>query len=142
MSTKTVQKLVFALVVVLLLIASYFAGQMYSRPMNVQAQEVPESEDRAIDYHDCYVNQVAMYHNRAHILCDTYESVGTTKVWYFAVADTSANKSFINRVIAIGLTNMSMNRQIRVWFDTLASNNPPSCLTTNCRKLTGIVGFD
>ena len=142
MSTKTVQKLVFALVVVLLLLASYFAGQMYSRPMNVQAQEVPESEDRATSSHVCSVTEVAMYDNRAHIRCSAPKDVDGTDVWFFAVADTPANKSFINRVIAIGLTNMSMNRQIRVWFDTLASNNPPSCLTTNCRKLTGIVGFD
>lgn len=142
MSTKIVQRVVFALVVVLLLLASYFAGQMYSPPMNVQAQEEPEDENRAISYHDCLVTQVAMYENRAHILCNTPKDVGGTDIWFFAVADTPANKTFINRVLAIGLTNMSMNRQVRVVFDTLASSNPPSCWTGDCRKLVGIVGLD
>lgn len=133
MSTKIVQRVVFALVVVLLLLVSYFAGQMYRPPMNVQAQEVPGDENRDINSHTCYVTEVAMYDNRAHILCG---------VMFFAIADTPANKTLINRVLAIGLTNMSMNRQVRVVFDTLAENNPPGCLTTDCRKLIGIVGLD
>lgn len=141
MSTKIVQRVVFALVVVLLLLASYFAGQMYRPPMNVQAQEVPEDENRGTGTHLCSITQVAMHYNRAHILCFIPADVDGTNVIYFAVADTPANKTFINRVLAIGLTGMSMNKNVQVVFDTLASNNPPGCLTTDCRKLIGIVGL-
>jgi len=68
--------------------------------------------------------------------------VGGVDIWFFAVANTSANKTFINRMMAIGLTQMSLDHNVVVHFDTLSANNPPGCLVTDCRKLVGIVGED
>jgi len=140
MSSKTIQKVVFALVVVLLLLASFFAGRMNNQPINVQAQEITEDEDRAIaGFSPCTVQQVAMFGNRAHIRCT--EAVGTTSIRFFAVADTPANKSLINRVLAIGLTQMSMGRAVYIEYDNNSANNPPGCLVSDCRKLVGIMGY-
>jgi hypothetical protein len=141
MSVKPVQKIIFALIVVLLLLASFLAGRMYNKPMNVLAQEITDDENRATAGFNCNINEVAMYANRAHIRCANSVAVGSDTVWFFAIENTSANKTFINRVIAIGLTNMSMNRWVYVNYDTSSSNNPPGCLTGDCRKLVAILGW-
>lgn len=140
MSTKMIHRVLFVCVVAILLLASFLAGRMYTQPMNVQAQEMPEDEDRAIvGFSPCTVQQVAMYGNRAHIRC--VESVGTTAIRFFAIANTTANKSLINRVLAIGLTQMSMNRAVQIEYDTNSANNPVGCLVSDCRKLVGIMGY-
>jgi hypothetical protein len=142
MSKKLVQRVVFVLVLLALLVASFLAGRMDSRAINVQAQEEPVEEDRATSTHTCNVWQVAIFSNRAHILCKTSKLVGTDTVWFFAVENTSANKTLINRMMAIGLTQMSLDHNVVVYFDTLSANNPPGCLAADCRKLIGIVGED
>jgi len=115
---------------------------MDTRAIDVQAQEIPEDEDRATSTHICQVAQVAVFGSRAHILCKTSKVVGTDTVWFYAVANTSANKTLINRMMTIGLTQMSLDDNVVVYFDTLSANNPPGCLVTDCRKLVGIVGED
>lgn len=138
MSKKTNQRVVFAIVVVSLLLVSFIAGRMKNQPINVQAQELPDSEERA-GFSPCEVEQVAMYPNRAHVKCK--DPVPATTIRFFAVADTPANKTLINRVLAIGLTQMSMNRYLYIEYDANSANNPPGCLSTDCRKLTGIMGY-
>jgi hypothetical protein len=140
MSTKKIHRVLFAFVIAILLLASFLAGRMYTQPMNVLAQEIPEDEDRAIaTFAPCTVIEVAMYNNRAHIRC--VETVGTTEISFFAIANTTANQSLINRVLAIGLTQMSMNRVLYIQYDTNSANNPVGCLVSNCRKLVGIMGY-
>ena len=139
MSKKTIQKVIYAVVVVLLLLGSFFAGQLLNKPMNVQAQEITGDETRAIVF-NCNIDNVAIYSNRAHIRCTNFITVGSNTVRYFAIANTNENEMFINRVMAIGLTNMSMNRYVEVWFDTLASNNPSGCQPGDCRKLYAVNG--
>lgn len=134
MFTKTIKKVLFAFVVVLLLLASFFAGRMHNKSMNVQAQEMPEDETRGTTGFNCDISQVSIFGNRAHIKCTNSQN----GIAYFAVANTSENQIFINRVIAIGLTNLSMNRYVYVFYDTLESNNPTGCNMGDCRKLLSI----
>mgnify|MGYP001360767452 CR=1 FL=1 len=140
MSTKMIHRVLFVCVVAILLLASFLAGRMYTQPMNVQAQEMPEDEDRYTYSMNCNIDQVAIFSNRAHIRCSNSVIVGSDTVYSFAIANTTANKTLINRMMAIGLTNMSMNRYVHVYFETLSSSNPSGCLTSDCRKLVGITG--
>lgn len=136
MFSKTIKQVLLGLVVVLLLLGSFFAGRMLSRTMNVQAQGEPEIGDRDAA-HDCSIIEVALLSNRAHIRC----SNGYGAIYFFAVANTSENEVLINRMMAIGLTNLSMDRKVYLYFDASFASNPEGCLTTNCRKLTGIIGY-
>jgi len=133
---KTTKKILFGVIVALLLLGSFFAGRMLNKAMSVQAQGEPENGDRD-SAHDCTIIEVALLNNRAHIRC----SNGAGAIYFFAVANTSANETLINRVMAIGLTNLSMDRKVYLYYDGNLANNPPGCLTTNCRKLTGVIGY-
>ena len=115
--------------------------------MNVQAQEMPEDENRAVSGHTCKIVEVAMYEDRAHVKCDTPKVLGgfpapVHNVYFFAIANTNENKMLINRVMAIGLTTMSMNRSAYLLLETASSENPSGCLTQDCRKLLGINGLN
>lgn len=141
MLVKPVQRVVFAVIVILLLLASFIAGRMNNEPMNVLAQEVTEAETQTIGTYSCVIKQVAMYHNRAHVMCTTPLSIGIANIYFFAVEDTPANKALINRVLAIGLTQMSMDRSVTVQYESDYAENPPGCGISDCRKLVGIMGF-
>jgi len=136
MSGKTIKKILFGLMVAFLLLGSFFAGRIFYRATNVQAQGDPPNDDRALT-HDCTIIEVALLDNRAHIRC----SNGYGAIYFFAVANTSANETLINRVMAIGLTNMSMDRKVYLYFDGSSANNPVGCLVSDCRKLTGVIGY-
>lgn len=141
MSNKTIQKVLYAVVVVLLLLGSFFAGRLLNKPMNVQAQEDPGDETRAVVSFNCEIEQVAIYSDRAHIKCDNSIVVGTDNVSYFAIANDKENEMLINRVMAIGLTNLSMNRYVNVWFSSVSSNNPSGCQSNDCRKLLALMAY-
>jgi hypothetical protein len=140
MSKKTTQRVLFALVLVVLLIASFFAGRMLNNHTLVHAQDIPGDENRATSY-NCDIEQVAIFNNRAHIKCTNYILVGSDAVYYFAVANTPENQMFLNRVMAIGLTNMSMNRSAYIFYDSNTAHNPAGCNTSDCRNLVAITGY-
>jgi hypothetical protein len=136
MSNEIIKKVVYVVAVVLLLFASFLAGRLFNRQSKVQAQDIIGDETRYMTSFNCDINQVAIFDNRAHIRCANPEN----GIAYFAVANTPENQSFINRVMAIGLTNMSMNRSVWVFYETLSSSNPPGCNTGDCRKLEALSG--
>jgi hypothetical protein len=142
MYKKYAQRVLFVSTIVGLMLASFFVGRMLNKPMTVQAQEVTGDETRGSASFNCNVNQVAIYSDRAHIRCVSPVVVGSDTVYYFAIANTRENEMFINRVMAIGLTNMSMNRAVYIWYDTLSSNNPPGCQTNDCRLLLAASGLN
>ena len=139
MSKKTIQKVTYALIVVLLLLGSFFAGRLLNKPMHVQAQENPGDETRGVVSFNCDIDQVAIYSDRAHIKCANFIIVGSDTVRYFAIANDKENEMLINRVMAIGLTNLSMNRSVNVWFSSVSSNNPSGCQSADCRKLLALM---
>lgn len=136
MSKKFFRQVLYVLVIAVLLLGSFIAGRMLNKPKAVQAQEISDSENRSTFY--CILDSVAAYENRMHVRCDT---AAFDNVRYFAIESTSANEMLINRVMAIGLTNMSMNRGVWVYYDVNSANNPPGCNIIDCRKLTGLSGI-
>lgn len=142
MYKKTAQRVLFVLIVVFLMLASFIAGRMLHKPKTVQAQEEHGDETQASASLTCTVNQVAIYSNRAHIRCVSPVVIGSDTVYYFAIENTLENEMFINRVMAIGLTNMSMNRSVYIWYDTSSSSNPPGCQTNDCRLLLAASGLN
>ena len=111
MSNKIVKKFVFGLVIIILLATAFIAGHVQKTHVTVQAQEIPEGEDRYTSYY-CYLNNVAAFENRIHIRCTV--SIGS--ISYFAIENTRENEMLINRVMAISLTNMTMNWPVWVYY--------------------------
>jgi hypothetical protein len=142
MATKSIHKVLFALIVFLLLLASFFAGRMQSKPTMVQAQEILEDENRYSTGFNCNINMVSIFDNRAHIRCSNPPTEDGDLIYYFAVETTSENEMLINRMVAISLTNLAMNRYVWVLYETSASDNPPGCNTGDCRKLYSVGAQD
>lgn len=136
---STTKKILFGVVVAVLLLGSFFAGRIQNKAIAVQAQDEPGDQARAEVSFDCNINQVAIYGNRAHIRCGNAPT-GDPTVHYFAIENNSENELMINRVMAIGLTNMSMDRWVRLWYDTSETNNPTGCQDVDCRKLIAVIG--
>ena len=136
MSNQFSRKVLFVLVVVTLLLGSFIAGRLLNKPENVLAQEITENGVRWVS-HYCYLNSVAVYDVRIHVRC----TLSDDGISYFAIETTRENEMLINRVMAIALTEMSMDRPVYVYYDPISSNNPPGCNTGDCRKLIAISGI-
>lgn len=136
MSNKFIKKSVFGLVIVILLATAFIAGRIQKDPVAVQAQEILEGEDRFSSF-GCYLDNVAAFENRIHIRCTT---AAFDDVKYFAIENTRENEELISRVMAISLTNMTMNWPVWVYYEASSSYNPPGCNTGDCRKLVGVSG--
>jgi hypothetical protein len=86
----------------------------------------------------CKPTQVAVFPgSRVHVKCDKPWTNPSTsaKAWYFALALTDAAAPLVQ---AAGDTAIGSGKKVLVYFRTDASENPGGCLTTDCRKLTGI----
>jgi len=95
----------------------------------------------------CWITEIATFENRVHIRCFT-SSPGSFSshpgsnlpdpgVLYLAV-DTAKSLDFANRVLAIAETAVQIKAYVSVIYESDTSQNPPGCLTADCRKLTAV----
>lgn len=86
----------------------------------------------------CKPTQVAVFPgSRVHVKCDKPWTNPSTsaKAWYFAVALTDASAPLVQ---AAGDTAIGSGKKVLIFFRTESTDNPAGCLTSDCRKLTGI----
>lgn len=101
----------------------------------------------------CQIADVAAFSNRVHIHCATG---GTTfgsglytrdyvpppqpdaGIFYFAVGAAS-DPALADRVIALATSVSQQNKQVQILYRTDPAENPPGCLPSDCRRLTGLV---
>lgn len=86
----------------------------------------------------CKPTQVAVFPgSRVHVKCDKPWTNPSTsaKAWYFAVALTDPAAPLVQ---AAGNAAIGSGKKVLVYFRTESLDNPPGCLTSDCRKLTGI----
>jgi hypothetical protein len=100
----------------------------------------------AQDVHECKPVESAIFlGNRYHIRCDTYTlvKVGTShdapehKVFFFSIDASDPQK--VQQAMAITHMAISGDRSIRIWFETVYSNNPPGCLYDDCRSFFALI---
>jgi hypothetical protein len=101
----------------------------------------------------CTIRDVAAFTNRVHIHClsDGGRPSGSlysrdyqpppqpdANVSYFAVG-AAADPALADRVIALAASASQQNKQVTVFYRTDPAENPPGCLPSDCRRLTGLV---
>jgi len=127
--------------IVLLLIAVFYAGQTLARHGIARAQadlsesmpNLPNSPDFVSHY--CYVNNVAAFETRIHIRCSNPTAEG---IAYFAYATDAAHAVTANQILAIGNSAFALGADVWVYYNTSTSYNPPGCNTGDCRGLVGV----
>jgi len=127
--------------IVLLLMAVFYAGQALARPGPVRAQaiidesmpDLPNSPDFTSHY--CYVNNVAAFEARIHIRCSNPTTAG---IAYFAYPTDAAHAVTANQILAIGNSAFALGADVWVYYNLDSAYNPPGCNTGDCRGLVGV----
>ena len=101
---------------------------------------------------DCVVVDIAAFVNRVHVHCVVPSGVHSglytrgyepppqpdVGIVYFAVG-TASDPGLADRVLRLATSAAQLNKPVHVFYRTDAAENPPGCLATDCRKLTGFV---
>jgi hypothetical protein len=97
----------------------------------------------------CWLADVGVFANRVHVHCSNGPPGGglvshlppprpDPNVVYFAVGAVS-DPNLANRVVALATAAMQQGKQVEVQYRSDPLENPPGCLTADCRRLTGLV---
>jgi hypothetical protein len=102
----------------------------------------------------CWMADVAAFRNRVHVHCSTQAGgipggglyspdytpppEADVAIVYFALGATS-DPALADRVIALATSASQQNKQVRIFYRTNPAENPPGCLPSDCRGLTGLV---
>lgn len=101
---------------------------------------------------DCVVVDVAAFSNRIHVHCVVPTQTHTglysrgytpppqpdVGIVYFAVGAQS-DPALADRALELATAAAQMNKPVHVFCRTNPAENPPGCLASDCRKLTGFV---
>jgi hypothetical protein len=127
--------------IVLLLMAIFYAGQAMARSQPARAQaglsesmpNLPNSPDYST--HLCYVNNVAAFETRIHIRCSNPTAAG---IAYFAYPTDAAHAVTANQILAIGNSAFALGADVWMYYNLDSAYNPPGCNTSDCRGLVGV----
>jgi len=101
---------------------------------------------------DCVIVDIAAFANRVHVHCVVPTGVHSglytrdytpppqpdVGIVYFAVG-TASDPGLADRVIALARSAAQLNKPVQIFYRTDPAENPPGCLASDCRKLTGLV---
>ena len=130
----------YSLLIVILLVAIFFAGQALAKPETTHAQEMvneiipnsPNSTDA--EFYCGGINNVAVFENRIHIRCNNANG----SISYYSYATDSTNVATANQLLAIANTAFALGKNVWVFYYPSSSYNPTGCYTSDCRGLIGI----
>lgn len=117
--------------------AWFMRGQAQAEPPEVPQGSCALGPD-VIAYHTCTISEVAVYDNRIHVRCTTAPAAYSA-VYFFAASSSPANIENTNRYLILLNTAYALNKPVTLGFDSATSANPGGCLTSDCRKLVGVV---
>jgi len=101
----------------------------------------------------CTLMDVAAFTNRVHVHCAPAGAASGGGLYtrdyspppqpdagivYFAVG-AAADPALADRVIALATSASQQNKQVQIFYRTSPAENPPGCLASDCRRLSGIV---
>ncbi len=98
------------------------------------SSERPLSPDAAA--RNCTISNLYVTDNRWHVRCTTALPAG---VYYFAIENDAAHKIQADRMLVLANTAYALSKPIEVWYETSTASNPTGCLTSDCRRLSGVV---
>jgi hypothetical protein len=122
-----------------LLGAALFAGTILSKPGFAIAQSEPNSgqpeRPESTKIFTCTISELAVHTNRIHIRCNP----GDGGISFFAASTASAEIVRTNQFLTLGNTAYALGKTINIWYETDQAQNPPGCLTSDCRKIIALV---
>ncbi len=130
-------KLTYVTGLALLFAVSFFVGSLAARDQPVQAQAADHSGDLAVPEGDfwCTIGHVGVYENRIHVNCPDHE--GSIK--YFAYPSSAFEYSRrADRYLAVLNTAVALGKPVVIAYNDSPETNPPGCLASDCRLLTGL----
>ncbi len=132
------RKPVYALVVAILVAASFLAGSVASKGQPANAQGAGSASGPAAPGggHVCSIGYVAVYGNRIQVWCTN--SVGAIDSFAAPFASAAESRQ-TNRLLAMLISGQALNKQVVLWYNDNPAFNPPGCDAVGCRLLEGVV---
>jgi hypothetical protein len=97
----------------------------------------------------CFVQSVAAFPDRVHILCTGQLKVGlgtsvggaltSGAVRYFAVENSVAANAMALTVLSVANAAVQRNRSLTIVYRTDPKENPAGCHASNCRRIVGVI---
>lgn len=136
-SKSFLPKLAYVTALALLLAVSFFVGSLAAQEQPVQAQAANHFGDLAVPEGDfwCTIGNVGVYENRIHVYCPDHPD----SIKYFAYPSSAYEYSRrADRFLAVLNTAVALGKPVVVAYNDSPATNPPGCLVSDCRLLTGL----
>lgn len=101
----------------------------------VQAAPSPFMPEAPDDSRNCIIAAIYVTPSLVVVNCTSAQPAGVT--WY-AIHGDATHARDANRYLMMLNTAWSLNQDVTLYFDTNTTANPPGCLATDCRMLTGV----
>lgn len=98
----------------------------------------------------CRVAGIAAFQGRVHIRCSTGGCPPGTlcpaaetnpvdaRIIYYATENTVSGSALAATALTVAGTALQTGRAMRLWYRSSASENPPGCLTHDCRRFVAV----
>jgi hypothetical protein len=83
---------------------------------------------------NCTIVDIHVSTDRIHAHCST----DVSGIEYFAINSDPVHQVEANRYLTLWNSAFALGKQVSIWYDDNPDNNPPGCLTTNCRRVTAV----
>lgn len=124
--------------IAVVLVAAMVAGAALLKHGSAVAQEVSPSDlqlaPEAYAEYTCTIQEVAVFFDRIHVYCPP----GVSGILFFASSAGPGEVINTNRYLTLLNTAYALGKPVVVGYDTNSASNPPSCLTSNCRKILSV----
>lgn len=127
----------YLIVLLVLAIACFMAGNLFTGRSSVQAQAPVPAEMAVPDAAGtCTITDVGVFNNRIHVNCQPGVGGIPTAIHYFAMPTlTPAESRLANRYLALLMAAKALGKTPYVAWLTSSSSNPGGCLVADCRQL-------
>jgi hypothetical protein len=129
----------YLMALLIVAVACFAVGNAVTERSSVQAQApaAPGLAPSAVG--TCTIVQLAAYDNRIHVECQANTGgIGATIVFFAAPTETPAEARVANRYMALLMEARALGLLPAISWASGSASNPPECLSTNCRLLTGV----
>ncbi len=108
-----------------------------------QVQAAPDLPDA--NPHRCTIDHIAVYDSRIHVRCTNPllitrpAPLPPLSIYYFAANGDEAHMITTNRFLTLLNSGFALGKQVDIGWFTSTDQNPPGCLTNDCRGIDFLV---